>query len=30
MSGGPYLLCRPGVEDEIPRVPSLFNTDWCV
>ena len=31
MSGGPYLLCRPGAEDEIPRVPSLFGTfDWCV
>ncbi|MCA1727517.1 MAG: hypothetical protein LC722_07675 [Actinobacteria bacterium] len=30
MKGGPYLLCRPGYEDEIPRVPSLFNFDWCV
>jgi hypothetical protein len=30
MNGGPYLLCRPGIEDEIPRVPSLFNFDWCV
>jgi hypothetical protein len=30
MSGGPYLLCRPGAEDEIPRVPSQFTTDWCV
>ena len=32
MNGGPYLLCRPGVEDEIPRVPSLFAStvgDWC-
>jgi hypothetical protein len=30
MNGGPYLLCRPGVEDDIPRVPSLFASDWCV
>lgn len=30
MNGGPYLLCRPGIEDEIPRVPSLFAFDWCV
>jgi hypothetical protein len=29
MSGGPYLLCRPGAEDEIPRVPRLFAFDWC-
>jgi len=30
MGGGPYLLCRPGAESQIPRVPSLFTTDWCV
>ncbi len=30
MNGGPYLLCRPGIEDEIPRVPSLFTFDWCI
>ncbi|HJR18397.1 MAG TPA: hypothetical protein VJ922_01655 [Actinomycetota bacterium] len=30
MDGGPYLLCRPGIEDQIPRVPSLFASDWCV
>ena len=30
MNGGPYLLCRPGIEDEIPRVPALFGFDWCV
>lgn len=30
MNGGPYLLCRPGIEDQIPRVPSLFGFDWCV
>ena len=31
MSGGPYLLCRPGQEANIPRVQSLFGTfDWCV
>ncbi|MGH2793117.1 MAG: hypothetical protein ACRDKG_02320, partial [Actinomycetota bacterium] len=30
MGGGPYLLCRPGIEDQIPRVPSLFASDWCV
>ena len=30
MSGGPYLTCRPGAEGDIPRVPSLFNFDWCV
>jgi hypothetical protein len=30
MNGGPYLLCRPGIEDQIPRVPSLFDFDWCV
>ena len=30
MNGGPYLLCRPGIEDQIPRVPRLFNFDWCV
>jgi hypothetical protein len=30
MHGGPYLLCRPGAEDQIPRVPSQFTTDWCV
>ncbi len=29
MNGGPYLLCRPGVEDQIPRVPSQFTYDWC-
>jgi hypothetical protein len=29
MSGGPYLLCRPGAESQIPRVPSQFNFDWC-
>jgi hypothetical protein len=30
MSGGPYLLCRPGIEKDIPRVPSLFGgADWC-
>ena len=31
MNGGPYLLCRPGIEKDIPRVPSLFGgLDWCV
>jgi hypothetical protein len=31
MSGGPYLLCRPGAESQIPRVQSQFGTfDWCV
>jgi hypothetical protein len=30
MNGGPYLLCRPGQEANIPRVASQFNTDWCV
>jgi hypothetical protein len=30
MNGGAYLLCRPGAESQIPRVPSLFNFDWCV
>ena len=30
MNGGPYLLCRPGAESQIPRVPSLFTSDWCV
>ena len=30
MNGGPYLLCRPGAENSIPRVPSQFTTDWCV
>ena len=30
MAGGPYLLCRPGAESQIPRVPSQFNFDWCV
>jgi hypothetical protein len=30
MNGGPYLLCRPGIEDELPRVPRLFGFDWCV
>jgi hypothetical protein len=30
MMGGPYLLCRPGAESQIPRVPSQFNFDWCV
>jgi len=30
MNGGPYLLCRPGAENQIPRVQSLFgNYDWC-
>ncbi|HUE39176.1 MAG TPA: hypothetical protein VMR29_06705, partial [Candidatus Binatia bacterium] len=29
MSGGPYLLCRPGAESQIPRVPSQFASDWC-
>jgi len=29
MGGGPYLLCRPGAESEIPRVPSQFGSDWC-
>ena len=29
MGGGAYLLCRPG-SGFIPRVPSLFQTDWCV
>jgi hypothetical protein len=28
-SGGPYLLCRPGAESSIPRVPSQFEFDWC-
>ena len=30
MDGGAYLLCRPGAESSIPRVPSLFGSDWCV
>jgi len=30
MNGGPYLLCRPDAEKEIPRVPSQFSFDWCV
>lgn len=30
MNGGAYLLCRPGQESNIPRVPSQFNFDWCV
>jgi hypothetical protein len=30
MNGGPYLLCRPGAEKEIPRVPGQFGSDWCV
>ncbi|MEX2458356.1 MAG: hypothetical protein WD770_05170 [Actinomycetota bacterium] len=30
MNGGPYLLCRPGAENSIPRVPSQFTTDWCL
>lgn len=30
MSGGPYLLCRPGAEGSIPRVPRQFGFDWCV
>jgi hypothetical protein len=30
MNGGPYLLCRPGQEANIPRVPELFDFDWCV
>jgi hypothetical protein len=29
MNGGPYLLCRPGAEDQIPRVPRQFTSDWC-
>lgn len=29
MNGGAYLLCRPGSENQIPRVPSLFTHDWC-
>jgi hypothetical protein len=29
MNGGPYLLCRPGAENQIPRVPSQFDFDWC-
>lgn len=31
MNGGPYLLCRPGAQNDIPRVPSQFTIpDWCV
>jgi hypothetical protein len=30
MNGGPYLLCRPGHEANIPRAPSQFSYDWCV
>jgi hypothetical protein len=30
MGGGPYLLCRPGQEGNIPRVPIQFGFDWCV
>jgi hypothetical protein len=30
LDGQPYLLCRPGAEGSIPRVPSQFNFDWCV
>jgi len=31
MNLGPYLLCRPGAESQIPRVPSQFTIpDWCV
>jgi hypothetical protein len=30
MAGGPYLLCRPGAQAQIPRVQSQFGTfDWC-
>jgi len=30
MSGGPYLACRPGYSDTIPRVPEQFGGfDWC-
>jgi hypothetical protein len=29
MNGGPYLNCRPDGTSYIPRVPSLFATDWC-
>lgn len=29
MNGGAYLLCRPGFENQIPRVPILFEYDWC-
>ena len=29
MSGGPYLTCRPGSENSIPRVPGQFTSDWC-
>ena len=28
-NGGPYLVCRPGAESQIPRVPMLFSSDWC-
>lgn len=28
-NGGPYLLCRPGQEGNIPRWPALFTFDWC-
>jgi len=30
MEEGPYLLCRPGAESQIPRVPAQFGFDWCV
>lgn len=30
MNGGAYLTCRPDAKGSIPRVPSLFNSDWCV
>ena len=29
MNGGPYLLCRPGIENQIPRVANQFSFDWC-
>ena len=29
-AGEPYLVCRPGAEDEIPRVRRLFRLDWCL
>jgi hypothetical protein len=28
-NGNPYLLCRPGQESNIPRVPAQFSFDWC-
>jgi len=30
MSGGPYLACPPGYQNQIPEVPSQFSgLDWC-